>query len=95
MYIGIDITTQNQSMEIMQDYATLTRTEGQLHSLCKIRRCLCAPHKKCWDEVQYMKIWSQETNSQSENKNVIGIMKDELGGRIIKKFVSLRRNMHS
>ena len=47
MYIGIDITTQNQSMEIMQDYATLTRTEGQLHSLCKIRRCLCAPHKKC------------------------------------------------
>ena len=47
MYIGIDITTQNQSMEIMQDYATLTRTEGQLHSLCKIRRCLCAPYKKC------------------------------------------------
>ena len=47
MYIGIDMTPQNQSMKIMQDYATLTRAEGQLHSLCKIRRYLCAPHKKC------------------------------------------------
>ena len=35
------------------------------------------------------------TLAKGKNKKVIGLMKDELGGQIMKKFVELRAKTHS
>ena len=56
-------------------------------------------YKKCAEDVETRFDTSNfEIDTplpNGKNKNVIGLMKDELGGKIMKKFVSLRAKAYS
>ena len=46
--------------------------------------------RRCWNKVWYFKLWIRQTITNEKNKNVIELMKHELGGKVMKQFVGLR-----
>ena len=49
-------------------------------------------YKRCWKKVWYLKHELERLLQKRKNKKVIGLMKDKLGGNIVKKFVGLKVN---
>ena len=42
----------------------------------------------------YFKLWIRQTTAEGKNKRVIGLMKDKLGIKIMKKFVGLKAKFY-
>ena len=51
-------------------------------------------YKRSWSKIWNFKLWIRETIT-GKNKKVIGLMKDELSGEIMNKFVALRAKVYS
>ena len=55
-----------------------------------ITRHLQKSCRGCWIKIQHFKLWSKLTATYRKNEKAVSLMKDELGGQIMKKFVGLQ-----
>ena len=60
-----------------------------IFSLHKNRGQLLRHYEKCWNYIWCFKLWIRPL-PKGNNKEVIGLMKDELGSKIIKRFAASR-----
>ena len=51
--------------------------------------------RRCWNKIWHFELWNRWPLSMGKNKKVIGLIKDELGGQIMKKFVGLSLKSYS
>ena len=65
---------------------------GHRHLYCihKDRWYLSKHCRKCWNKVDSSNYESDRPLPKGKNKKVIGLMKDESGGKIMIEFVGLR-----
>ena len=67
------------------------------HSLC-YEMCDENPYEKFYEHREYFDLSSYSKNSKyfcNDNVKVLGKMKDECGGNVIKEFIGIRSKMYS
>ena len=67
----------------------------KFYNLQKNRRNLLRHCKRCWSKIWYLKLLIIQTITKTKNREVIGLIKDELGGEIMIRFAVLRLKTYS
>ena len=68
----------------------------QTHCIYKNKRYLQRRCRRCWNKAWHFKVLELDKQlPKGKNKGVIGLMRDDLGGQIMKEFVGLRAKIHN
>ena len=99
VYLGWSILDLSKTVlyEFYYEYVKSKYVEKvyrHLHCLCKNRWYLQKNFRRCWNKTWHFQFWNKPLPTGG-NKKVIGLMKDELGGQIMKEFVGLRAKTYS
>ena len=94
--MNFGMITLNQNMEIKQDYATQILIALLLILNLKIfTENVFATDTEKWFDTSIYDENDKRPLPIGKNKKVIGLFKDELGGKIMKEFVSLRAKIYA
>ena len=75
----------------MQNFVMLI----QIASLLCKNRYLQRYSRRCWNKIWYLKFEIDRTLPEEKNKDIIGLMKDELGEQMMQEFIASRTKAHS